>query len=171
MITEYCFIVILSSIVFSQPLKSQWCFIYLRFIFLLTSPFLYIYDVPSHVHFFVGGSIKSILWGHWFSIWLKVNVGINCYYPFLNIFSNLVATTSGTTTTTYKPESTRMNTTIQSQTPGSTHTDTTIQSQTPGSSKEEDHVLSKDSLETNAVATSKSNFIIALSCFLCLCIT
>ena len=103
-------------------------------------------------------------------IWLKVNVGINCYYPFLNIFSILVATTSGTTTT-YKPESTRMNTTIQSQTPGSTHTDTTIQSQTPGSSKEEDHVLSKDSLETNAVATSKSNFIIALSCFLCLCIT
>lgn len=89
-------------------------------------------------------------------IWLKVNVGINCYYPFLNIFSILVATTSGTTTT-YKPESTRMNTTIQSQ--------------TPGSSKEEDHVLSKDSLETNAVVSSKSNFVIALSCFLCLCIT
>lgn len=81
-------------------------------------------------------------------------------------FSILVATTSGTTTTTYKPEST-----IQSQTPGSTHTDTTIQSQTPGSSKEEDHVLSKDSLETNAVAISKSNFVIALSCFLCLCIS
>ena len=65
-------------------------------------------------------------------IWLKVHERINCYYPFLNIFSILVATTSGTTTTTYKP---------------------------------------KDSLETNAVATSKSNFIIALSCFLCLCIT
>jgi hypothetical protein len=63
------------------------------------------------------------------------------------------------------PGSTYTDTTIQSQTPGSTHTDTTIQSQTPGSSKEEDHVLSKDSLETNAVATSKSNFIIALSCF------
>jgi hypothetical protein len=76
-----------------------------------------------------------------------------------------------TTIQSQTPESTRMNTTIQSQTPGSTHTDTTIQSQTPGSSKEEDHVLSKDSLETNAVETSKSNFVIALSCFLCLCIT
>ena len=108
------------------------------------------------------------------------NTGVHYFYSV-----PLNTTTSGTTTTTYKPESTRtyttiqsqtpeptgMNTTIQSQTPGSTHTDTTIQSQTPGSSKEEDHVLSKDSLETNAVATSKSNFIIALSCFLCLCIT
>jgi len=113
---------------------------------------------------------------------LNVKKGINCFYPFLNIFSILVGTTSRTTykqtdqssyETPTNKESTHMNTTIQSPTPESTRTNTTIQSPTPGSSTEQDRVLSTNSPNTNAF--SNSNFVIALnigaSCFLGLCIT
>ena len=96
---------------------------------------------------------------------LNVKKGINCFYPFLNIFSILVGTTSRTTykqtdqssyETPTNKESTHMNTTIQSPTPESTRTNTTIQSPTPESTRTNTTIQSPTPKSTHTDTTIQS---------------